>query len=296
MAQNGAQPLVRMGLVGGGPWASWIHAPLLTRSPDIEFVGVWTRRPEAAVELALANGTVAFPRFEELCDQVDALAFCVPPSVQTTLATLAAQRGTALLLEKPVGMTVADAEGLVEAVRDAGVVTQLALTWRYATCVRDFLARVVAAGGSTGRATFTNGVLLGGPFATPWRLAEGPLLDLGPHLVDLFEAALGPVRDLTAVGTSHGDIELRLEHEAGRTSHATLSGIAPAGTERLEVVVETDAGILHLDTAPIYSSETMDRMAEEFTSCVRSGQSHDLDVVHGLHLQRLLEHAAAQLE
>ena len=41
-----------MGLVGAGPWAHMFTGPMLAASEDVDFVGIWSRRPEPAAELA----------------------------------------------------------------------------------------------------------------------------------------------------------------------------------------------------------------------------------------------------
>ncbi|GIH71083.1 hypothetical protein [Sphaerimonospora thailandensis] len=43
---------VPVGLVGAGPWAGTVHAPMLAAGPYTRLAGVWARRPQAAVELA----------------------------------------------------------------------------------------------------------------------------------------------------------------------------------------------------------------------------------------------------
>src|SRR6188472_319786 len=123
----------RVGLVGGGPWATMVHAPMLAASDAVELAGVWARRPEAADELAGAHGVTAFASFEALLDAVDAVAFAVPPAVQADLGVVAASAGKALLLEKPIAADLDGAQRLADACREAGVGTQVLLTWRYAS-------------------------------------------------------------------------------------------------------------------------------------------------------------------
>lgn len=67
-------------------------------------------------------------------------------------------------------------------------------------------------------------VLLDGPFPTPWRLERGPLLDLGPHVVDLLDAALGPVAAVHAGGDLGDFVTLQREHHSGVVCQVTLSG------------------------------------------------------------------------
>src|SRR6186997_828853 len=51
---------VAVGLIGAGPWATLVHAPVLAASPRTRLAGVWARRPEAAAELAERHGTTAY--------------------------------------------------------------------------------------------------------------------------------------------------------------------------------------------------------------------------------------------
>lgn len=286
---------VSIGLVGAGPWATFVHAPLLARHPAVEFVGVWARRSDAAVHLATAQGTDAVGSLEELCDRAEALVFCVPPAVQVELAQVAARRGKALLVEKPLGADLEGARALAFEATSAHVPTQMALTWRYASVVRSFLADLAGVRVDSGRAVFCNGALLGGPFATPWREAEGPLLDLGPHVIDLLACALGPVVSLEAQRSDRGAIRLRLQHANGGVSECIVSGTAAPSEEATTFSLETDAGPLALETSTLYEPATFDRMLDEFVECVVEGHSHILDVTHGLRIQELLDEASRQL-
>ena len=47
------------GLIGGGPWALRVHGPVLAAHPRARLAGVWTRRPEAAAEVAARFGARA---------------------------------------------------------------------------------------------------------------------------------------------------------------------------------------------------------------------------------------------
>src|SRR5689334_769178 len=119
MPSTDTAPL-RVGVVGAGPWARLLHAPMLAASSRTELAGVWARRRAAADAVAEANGARGFDTFEELCEQCDALAFSVPPDVQAELAVAGAEMGKALLLEKPIALDVAAGERLAAAVAEAG--------------------------------------------------------------------------------------------------------------------------------------------------------------------------------
>ena len=289
-----ATPL-RVGLVGAGPWATIAHAPLLAAGPATELAGVWARRPEAATELAGRHGAVAFDRLEQLFDACDAVAFAVPPDVQADLAARAARAGKAVLLEKPLATSLTLARRLADAVLSSGVGSLMFLTWRYAPAVRSFLAE--AAGGTWfgGRVRFVSGGLLGGSvFATPWRLEHGPLLDLGPHVVDLIDAALGRVVSVrTANGDPHGLVHLALDHEGGAASVASVCGTCPLQPSVAGAELFGPSGSLEVDCNAVRAT-AFARIAEELAVAARD-RRHPLDVRRGLQIQEVLEAARTAL-
>ncbi|MEV1178882.1 Gfo/Idh/MocA family oxidoreductase [Nonomuraea sp. NPDC049784] len=280
---------VAVGLVGAGPWAEMAHGPMLSRGPHTRLAGVWARRPEAAARL----GAPVFERIEELFDACEAVAFCVPPAVQAELGVRAARAGKALLLEKPLADTLDGARRLAEAVAEAGVASQMVLTMRYAAQTRAFLDRCREIQAFGGHATNISGVLLGDhPFATPWRLKKGALLDVGPHVIDLLDAALGPVTGVRAHGDPLGWTGLLLEHEGGAVSEASLcmaaAGDLPPST--FAVYGRTGSAVLQP-----FDDDPMVTLVAEFAETVRNGGGHPLDAAHGLRLQEIIAETEAQL-
>jgi predicted dehydrogenase len=269
------------------------HAPALADGPETRLAGVWARRPEAAAALGGRFDAPAFDRLEELFDACEAVAFCVPPDVQAELALRAVRAGKAVLLEKPLALELDAARRLADAVAEAGVVSQMVLTARYAARTREFLTRARALEPLGGLGVFA-GSLREGPFATPWRLERGALLDLGPHLVDLLDAALGRVVGVRAQGDPLGWVTLTLEHESGAISQAGMTAVAGGTlpTPRVEVF----GALGHARLAwPDELEEPFAVLTAEFAQAVRGGVGHPLDARHGLRLQELLADAAAQL-
>lgn len=295
-AGTGQRPAaIDVGLVGAGPWAHLVHGPMLAAGPETRLAAVWSRRIDAATALAAQLGGVAVERFEELLDACDAVAFSVPPAVQAELAAVAATRGKAVLLEKPIAEDLDGAEHLADAIARAGVVSQLVLTWRYTAGVRAFLQRARALRPFGGRGSFVSGGLLSGPFATPWRLQHGALLDLGPHVIDLLDAALGEVVGVRAHGASLGWTGLLLEHESGAVSEASLCGTAGIEPHAASVSVFSNGGSAEVDCVAATGAETFATLRAEFAAAVAAGEPHALDVHRGLHLQRVIAAAQAEL-
>jgi predicted dehydrogenase len=273
-----------------------VHGPILANHPDTELVAVWARRPEAAEELAGRNGAKAAASYEALLDEVDAVAFCVPPNVQADMAITAARAGKTLLLEKPIALDLASAERLVAAVEEAGVRTVVLLSLRYAKPVQDFMAEAKTIGRPLGgRVAWVSGALRdGSPFATPWRLENGPLPDLGPHAVDLIDGALGPVAGVTASGDRLGWVSLLLEHENGATSSVDLCATAGGGNvSAIEIFGES--GSASLDASKAADASSMMNVPAALAAAARGEATDAPDVHRGLHLQRILEQAATQL-
>jgi predicted dehydrogenase len=279
---------VRVGLVGAGHWAEVMHGPTLAAGPETALVGVWARRAQAARRLAEGLGTSAAPSFDALLERCDAVAFAVPPDVQADLAVRAATAGRALLLEKPIATTVAGAERVAKAVRENGVVSQLVLTKRYHPATRAFLAaaRSFPAIGARGR--YLHGGFLAGPFANGWRLDHGALLDLGPHLLDLVEAAVGPIEAVDRHGDPTGWLELTCTHRGGAVSQLSLSGAVGVERSRAGLELYGRAGVLEIDFATVDHAECWPVLRAEFAHAVRTNTPHPLDADHGLRLQHLL--------
>jgi predicted dehydrogenase len=268
---------------------------MLSAGPETRLAGVWARRPDAAKELASQHGTTHFDRVEALFDASDAVAFAVPPDVQAELAAKAARAGKALLLDKPIAADLAGAQRLAEAVERAGIASMVLLTWRYSSKVRAFIDQSRALKPFGGRAHFISGGMLGGPFMTPWRVARGPLLDLGPHVLDLLDATLGEIIAVDASGETLGWVTLVLEHAGGARSSATMCASVPIHPQRSGVEIYGGAGAAAIDCTGSSSPELFATVRREFVETVAAGGGHPLSVTRGLYLQRLIDDAEQQL-
>jgi predicted dehydrogenase len=268
---------------------------MLASNPATTLAGVWSRRPEASEEMASRHQTTAFHSIEEMLVYVDALSFAVPPNVQAEVAMVAALRGKALLLEKPIALDLGHARDLASVIGETGVSTQLVLTWRYVERVRSLLEAVHQCEPLGGRGHFLTGGFLGGMFATPWRLDRGPLWDLGPHVVDLLDAALGPIDEVTARGDLHRWVDLHLVHASGTVSQASITAYSRLDPARAGVAIYHSDGVHEVDVTDV-STEAAPNIASEFAEIVRNHQSHALDVQRGLYIQEILTSAALDLD
>lgn len=115
---------VRIGIIGGG-YGSKVALPVYAGLEQFEPVGIWSRRPGRARELAQQHGlAVGTPDVEELLSipGLEAVHVATPVVTHTELAVAAAERGLHVLCEKPLAGSLAGARRIVSAVRTAGVV------------------------------------------------------------------------------------------------------------------------------------------------------------------------------
>jgi predicted dehydrogenase len=293
------EPL-RFGLVGTGFWARLVHAQALASTPGIELSAVWGRDEAAAGSLAAEHGATAYRDFDEFLAAVDAVAFSVPPHVQSPLAVRAASAGRHLLLEKPIATSLAQAQMLEDAARAAGVATVVFFTGRFQPGVRAWLTDVGEPGGwSGGSASWLGSALAeaGSPFDTPWRREKGGLWDVGPHAVSLLWASLGPVVAVTAVA-GRADLScLVLQHHSGATSTAVVTLSAPPAAAAVELQVWGERG---RSAAPAQTGDPVAALRVALTELAgnaRAGrQAHPCDVSFGCEVTRVLAAAQAQLD
>ncbi len=289
-----SEPL-RIGLVGAGPWAWRVHAPAVTQHPWYRFQGVWTRRPEAAEELCTEFGGRPYRALDELVDATDVVAFAVPPAVQAELAPAVAAAGRHLVLEKPLAEDLAGARTVADAVAAAGVRSVTVLVLRFDDAVLawlDALPPGPAGPDTIGVARWLSGSLLGGPYhRSAWRAEHGALLDIGPHVIDLLDAALGPVTGVDLAARHEPDVwRLGLAHAGGARSTVTLSLRLPVDPTEMEFAVFGPAGRHVLDRRSDSGVTCYSRLLDELAFAVEFGRTGlPVDAARALRLQEIVD-------
>jgi predicted dehydrogenase len=288
---------VRVGLVGAGPWAGMFHAPMLSAHAGTTLESVWSRRHEAAEALAAGHGATAAATFEDLLASCDAVAFAVPPNIQAELGVVAAGAGKHLILEKPLAFTLADAERLTAAVDEAGVQTVLMLRNRFTAIGQAFVEAARSSPARGGSGSFITGAALeGSPFATPWRIERGALFDLGPHVLDMMDAAMGRIEHVEAAGDPLRWVSVITHHEGGAIGSVSLSITTPGASGYLRCEVFTDTGPVVFDgTEADKDVGVGEAITRSLARAVETGEAPLVDVHRGLHLQRLICQVEAAL-
>jgi len=193
---------VRWGIAGFGWVASDYMAPAIQAAGD-RLVAV-ADPGEAAQARAAALGVRAYRSVEEMAadESVEAIYVATPNHLHRAAVEAAAAGGKAVLCEKPIAADLADAEAIVEACSQAGILYGTAFDQRHHPAhgrMRELIAQ-----GRIGRPTALRIVYacwLGPDWTTGhgtanWRASQaeaggGALMDLAPHGLDLTEFLLG---------------------------------------------------------------------------------------------------------
>ena len=289
---------MRFGLVGTGPWAHRVHGPGLAGATGIDLVGVWGRTRDRTRALAGDLGVAAVDDLDELLEQVDAVAFAVPPDVQVELAERAARAGVHLLLDKPVATDSRRARELADLAQAHSVSSLVFFTDQFTDSGAGWHADLAGREWSGGDVRWLAALdSPGNPYAeSVWRRKEGALWDIGPHALATLMTGLGPATDVVAVAGRADLVHLVLTHEGWASSTATLSLFAPPAAVSHEVSLWGATGISRMPARiPGEAVPALGRAAHSLADSARSGRPHPCDLRLGVRITELLEKAARQL-
>ena len=119
--QQGAfQHPIRWGIVGAGHIAHRF-AQGLSVVPDAELAGIWTRRDVQTQEFAQRHGTRAYPNFDDLLGNIDALYIATLPDSHSYYAMRAFSARRAVLCEKPAAMSATELGAVLDSAKVANV-------------------------------------------------------------------------------------------------------------------------------------------------------------------------------
>ncbi|ROS75468.1 Gfo/Idh/MocA family protein [Cellulomonas sp. PhB143] len=291
---------VSVGLVGTGHWARTMHAPMHAGDGPTRLAGVWGRDPRRTAAIAAEHQVPAFGTFDELLESCEAVDFAVPPAVQAELAPVAAGRGRAVLLEKPLGLSLTEARDVAGAVEAAGVANLVVLTKRYHHRTRAFLEEAAALRGHGpvlgASSRYLHGGFLQGSFAagdgTTWRSGPlGALRDLGPHVLDLLDLAVGRIASVRVDQSGDAFTTLTTWHDEGPVAQTSLSGHVGTDAVLTDVDVYSSAGVARYSTAGMDHGECWATVRAEFAAAVRHGAPVTVDVHRAVQVAALVDAA-----
>ena len=120
----------RIAVVGVGHFGR-NHARILSALSDARLVAVVDVDAERAAAVAAETGATPETDVRALDGQVDAVTLAVPTEVHHAVALPLLERGIAVLVEKPMARSVAEADELIAAAAASGAVLAVGHTERY---------------------------------------------------------------------------------------------------------------------------------------------------------------------
>jgi len=290
----------RVGVVGVG-YLGRFHALIYSRMPDVELVGVADSDATRAASVADEAKTRALTP-GELLAQADAVSIVVPTTAHLDIARPFLERGTHVMLEKPIATTVDEAREIVALAEKSGALLQIGHLER-------FNAGVMALAERIEKPMFIEAQRMGGFKA---RATDVDVIsDLMIHDIDIILALVkSEITHISASGTpvitNHIDIaNARLEFANGAVANVTASRVSREDSRRIRVFEPNSYQSLdfigqRLETAraeakpgsewPEIVSETLeiqpvkplDAELASFVDCVRSGRPPLVDGRVGL--------------
>ncbi len=202
---------VNVGFVGAGGIANQ-HFNCLEKIPEARIVAVCDVDEKRAQRAAERFGARSHLKARDLLETetLDALYVCVPPFAHGDVEAQAARRGVHLFVEKPIHLSLEQAEETAQAIAEAEVISAVGYHWRYYQATdqaRELLEDAQIA--------FMLGYWMGGmPGVAWWRVrgkSGGQLVEQTTHIVDLARFFAGDVQSLHAV-SHQGVMEKTVEN------------------------------------------------------------------------------------
>ncbi len=191
---------VKWGVAGSGGIARRRTIPEgITKADHARLVAVYDIDDRINTEVAVEYGAEPAGTLDELLrSDIDAVYIASPANMHLVQAIACAKAGKHILCEKPLGLTVAEAEKMVEVCRAEGVKLGTGLMMRFMSQHRAALELIE--NGKLGRPVYARAQLSCWypPIPGAWRQdpslgGGGSLMDMGSHCLDLLEMFFGKI-------------------------------------------------------------------------------------------------------
>jgi len=209
---------------------------------------------------------------------VTIVSICTPTPTHADLAVRGLAAGRHVLLEKPIALTVSDAERVAAAAEEAPGILMVAHVVRFFPAYAALLERVAC--GSVGRPRAVRATRLSAaapPDEARWLHDEersgGLVVDFAIHDIDQANALLGAPRAVTALpapGDGFGaPVAVTVEYAEGGIAQILAAADLPAGTPfQTSLDVVGDGGLDALADTP---GDPFEEQARYFLACVNAG-------------------------
>lgn len=252
MAHTRLHQPVRVGILGAGN-ISHTHARAASDIPGVEIAACWSRDRLRAARLATEFSAAAYETLEDFLGHpsLDVVLVGTPSGLHADHAAEAARHGLHVLVEKPLDITAAKADALIDCCDRAGIMLGVVFQDRAAPDVA-WLKRMIGLG-ALGELILVSARVkwyrrpeyyAASTWRGTWALdGGGALMNQGIHTVDLLLWLLGDVRRVSAAMRTafhHIEVEdavvacLEFDNGAVGTLEATTAAY-PGFARRVEI-------------------------------------------------------------
>jgi phthalate 4,5-cis-dihydrodiol dehydrogenase len=230
--------LVRIGIVGLGVAARQVLGSI-EATEGARLTAVCDIRPDELERFEQRYGVETFTRLDEMCARgsIDAVWVATPNHLHAEHSIMAADYGKHVICEKPMAITLDEANRMVEAVERNGVL----YVQGHSRIHRPYVRKIgeILASGRLGRVIQINTWMYNDWIQRPWEAASvdprrggGVVYRQGPHQVDVIRYLGGGlvrgVRATTGKWQPHYDVEANysafIDFEDGAVSLASFTG------------------------------------------------------------------------
>ncbi|MBA5867404.1 MAG: gfo/Idh/MocA family oxidoreductase [Nitrospira sp. CR1.3] len=222
---------LRAGVIGVGHLGQH-HARLYGSLPESRLVGVMDQSADRARAIADKLGTRVFSEVHDLLSQVDVVSVAVPTSAHYQVAKACLLAGKHVLVEKPIAVSLTEAQELVSLARQHGCCFQVGHSERFNPVMQVMRPHI-------GRPVFIESHRLSS-FSERGTDVD-VVLDLMIHDLDMvLSFSPGPVEDVQAAGvpvlSSTIDIaNARIQFKSGCVANLTVSRVSTNKMRRLRL-------------------------------------------------------------
>lgn len=191
---------VKVGFIGTGG-ISRPHRKHLKNMDDVEVVAMCDLEKDRVAEAAEEWNAAVYTDYKTMLEneEMDALYVCIPPFAHEEQEIMAAEKGIALFVEKPVSVTMEKAREVDAAIRKNSVVSCVGFQGRYLDIIaqtKDLLKdRPVG---------LAMGYWMGGMPQVPWwrrkEMSGGQAVEQTIHVTDMARYLFGEVKSVYAAG------------------------------------------------------------------------------------------------
>jgi predicted dehydrogenase len=234
---------LKVAVIGAGHLGK-IHTRLAKAREDVELIGIVEPMPATRERVSAEFGVPGFADVREIWGKLDAAFVVTPTQYHHDVTRPLLERGIHCFVEKPITLSLADADVLITTARRRGVVLQVGHVERFnpaLTTVKQHTRNVrYLEAARTSTYTFRS-------------IDIGVVLDLMIHDIDIvLSLAQSEVVDVRAIGTPvfgpHEDMaQARLEFASGCVANLTASRTSYASQRTLQAV--TPMGHVAIDLA-----------------------------------------------